>query len=62
MDGKVVVVDEEVEGNRAIPGDLRTARVVKDIANSICETINMTTSPAGCLCWTCRSGWPLTTP
>jgi hypothetical protein len=31
-----------VEADRAIPGDRRTARVIQDIANSICETINMT--------------------
>ena len=42
VDGKVVMVEEEVEADRAIPGDLRTAKVVQDIANSICETINMT--------------------
>jgi hypothetical protein len=42
VDGKVVVVEEEVEADRAIPGDRRTARVIQDIANSICETINMT--------------------
>ena len=28
VDGKVVVVEEEVEADRAIPGDRRTARVV----------------------------------
>ena len=42
VDGKVVVVKEEVEGDKVIPGDLRTARVIQTIANSICETIQMT--------------------
>ena len=37
VEGKVVVVEEEVEADRAIPRDRRTARVVQDIANSICR-------------------------
>ena len=42
VDGKVVVVKEEVEGDKSIPGDCRTALVLQEIANSVCETIRMT--------------------
>ena len=38
INGKVEVVQEEVEGDRSISGDERTAKV---IANSICETVQM---------------------
>ena len=41
VEGKVVVLEEEVEADRAIPRDCRTARVVQDITNSICDTIKM---------------------
>jgi hypothetical protein len=36
VEGKVEVVETEVEVDRAVPGDRRTALVYKDIANSIC--------------------------
>ena len=42
VDGKVVVVKEEVEGDKSIPGDRRTALVIQEIANSVCKTIRMT--------------------
>ena len=35
LGGEVVVVEEEVEGDRLIPGDQRTANVLKEIANTI---------------------------
>jgi hypothetical protein len=35
LDGKVEVVEAEVERDRQVPGDLRTARVMVEIANSI---------------------------
>ena len=35
LGGEVVVVDDEVEGDRLIPGDQRTANVLKEIANTI---------------------------
>lgn len=41
INGKVEVVEDEVERDRAIPGDERTAKVIKALANSICETIQM---------------------
>ena len=36
-EGKVVVVPEEVEGDLLLPGDQRTALVVQEIANTVCE-------------------------
>ena len=41
INGKVEVVEVEVERDRAIPGDERTAKVIKALANSICETVQM---------------------
>ena len=41
VEGKVVVLEEEVEADRAIPRDCRTAIVVQDITKSICNTIKM---------------------
>ena len=35
LGGEVVVVEQEVEGDRLIPGDQRTANVLKQIANTI---------------------------
>ena len=37
LEGRVVVVPEEVEGDLQLPGDHRTALVMQDIANSVCE-------------------------
>ena len=34
-------MEDEVERDRAIPGDERTAKVIKALANSICETVQM---------------------
>ena len=41
-EGRVRVVEEEVENDRAVAGDLRTARVLASIANSIFEYIQFT--------------------
>ena len=41
-EGRVRVVQEEVENDSAVAGDLRTARVLADIANSIFEYIQLT--------------------
>ena len=41
-EGKVKVVEEEVEGDRRVPGDLRTALVLAAIANSIFDYIQFT--------------------
>ena len=40
--GKVRVLEEKVEEDRQTPGDLRTARIVQQIANNICPFIQMT--------------------
>ena len=41
-EGKVKVVEEEVEGDRRVPGDLRTAKVLADVANAIIDYIQFT--------------------
>ena len=41
-EGKVRVVEEEVEGDRRVPGDLRTAKVLAEVANSIFDYIQFT--------------------
>ena len=41
-EGKVKVVEEEVEGDSRVPGDLRTAKVLADVANSIFDYIQFT--------------------
>ena len=40
--GKVRVVKERVEEDRGVPADLRMARIVQDIANTICPFIQTT--------------------
>ena len=40
--GKVRVVRETVEEDRRVPADLRTARIVQEIANTICPFIQTT--------------------
>ena len=41
-DGRVEIIEEEIENDRSIPGDLRTARILKDVGNSICPFIKVT--------------------
>ena len=41
-EGKVKVVEEEVEADRLVAGDLRTARVLSDIGNSIFNFLQFT--------------------
>ena len=41
-EGKVRVVEEEVDGDRNVPGDLRTALVLASVANSIFDYIQFT--------------------
>ena len=41
-EGKVKVVEEEVEGDLMVPGDLRTAKVLAEVANSIFDYIQFT--------------------
>ena len=50
VDGQVVVVQEQVENDREIPGDKRTALVIQSIANSICDTVPHSMPVAGCHC------------
>ena len=39
---RVEIVEEEVENDRSIPGDLRTSRILNDVGNSICPFISVT--------------------
>ena len=41
VNGKLSILEEEVEGDEQIPADLRTARLLKAIANTISPTIRM---------------------
>ena len=41
-DGSVKVIQEEIENDRSIPADLRTARVLKDVGDDICPFIKVT--------------------
>ena len=67
-EGRVRVVQEEVENDRAVAGDLRTARVLQMLQIQYLTTFNSpwtalpTTHQAGCHSWQLRSGWPRTTP
>ena len=57
-EGKVVVVEEEVEADRGLAGDVRTARVLVDMANSIYSYLQLlltappSTLQGRCLYWT----------
>ena len=42
LEGVVRVVEEEVEGDRLLPADQRTAKVLVDIANTVCLHTKMT--------------------
>ena len=51
-EGKVRVVEEEIEGDRLIAGDLRTAKVLAEIGNDIFNYLQFTvdcptTNPSG---------------
>ena len=41
-DGRVKVILEEIENDRSIPADLRTARVLKEVGDTICPFIKVT--------------------
>ena len=41
-EGRIEVVEEEVEADREVEGDLRTARVLVDIANSVFHYLQFT--------------------
>ena len=38
---RVEIIDEEVENDRSIPADLRTARILKEVGNSVCPFIKV---------------------
>ena len=42
VDGRVCVVDPEVEGDRDIPSDIRTSEVLLEISNGISSFIQLT--------------------
>ena len=35
------IVEEEIENDRSVPGDLRTAKILKEVGNSICPFIKV---------------------
>ena len=41
VDGEVRVVQEEVEGDLLIPADQRTAKIIGEIANTVCPFTTM---------------------
>ena len=41
-DGVLENVEEEVEGDLEVEGDRRTASLIQELANSICQSIQMT--------------------
>ena len=42
VDGEVVIVEERVNEDREVAGDMRTAKVLLDVANSVCPFTTMT--------------------
>ena len=42
INGKIVIVEEEIENDRLIPGDKRTAAILLEISNSISDFIKLT--------------------
>ena len=42
IDGEVVIVEERVNEDREVAGDMRTAKVLLDVANSVCPFTTMT--------------------
>ena len=42
IDGRVEVIEEEIDNDHSIPRYLRTARILKDVRNSICQFIKVT--------------------
>ena len=37
---RVEIVEEEINNDLSVPGDVRTARILKEVGNSICPFIN----------------------
>ena len=42
IDGRVKVVEEEIEGDNTIPADIRTSDIILEIANTISPFIDLT--------------------
>ena len=42
VNGKIIVVEEEIEADMEVPGDERTAKIILEIGNSVSEFINLT--------------------
>ena len=45
-DDRVIIVEEEIENDRDVPADLRTARILNDVGNSVCPFISVTVNCA----------------
>ena len=41
VEGSIIVKQEVLEGDRNVPGDLRTARVLCDLANTVDKMVKM---------------------
>ena len=41
VEGSIIVKQEVLEGDRNVPGDLRTARVLYDLANTVDKMLKM---------------------
>ena len=55
INGKIKIVDEEIENDLEIPGDQRTANIITELANTICPFIKLTVDAPSCN----ASGWML---
>ena len=42
IDGKIRIVESEVEQDKNIPSDIRTSALVRDVGNSVCPFIQLT--------------------
>ena len=42
VNGKVKILEDKIEEDKNIPGDLRTAKIITDIGNSVCDFIVLT--------------------
>ena len=40
--GKIEIVQDQIEADRQIPGDIRTAKIMQEIGNSISSFIKLT--------------------
>ena len=42
VDGKVRILEDKIEEDKNIPGELRTAKIITEIGNSVCNFIVLT--------------------